>query len=255
MSDGQPPRRRFLKTVSVFAATGFAGCLTRAGSDSPTESKGKTPTPARATTNRPNDVDTQTRVSNNSTESPTEGIDAAPECPDKLFRCQGEPVSVERSFTDPSGYQVGEDDQPDVADGIEYDPSDGTVQIATRVSNGEVVETRTISFEEWARMEATSIGRSAVVEQAEHRSEIEIGGSSIGHPPEWADVEPLCLKLKVSLPDDPDQTKAAMERTISRLAEAAPRAAIVTISLEGDTASQSIPVFTECMVSGKLRLS
>jgi len=250
MTKGKNSRRWFLSAAGALATTGLAGCLSRAETGTPT---GSDPKEARSTD--PTSTDTINRKNaSGETYSPDdapvasgdESITSTSACPDELFRCQGDPVSVERSFTDPPGYQLGQDDQPRVAGGIEYDPSNGAVTIATRASDGEVVETRTITFEEWARMEATSIGLTAAVERADDRGEIDVSGSSIGHPPEWADVDPPCIKLYVSRSDASDRTATTIETRLSRFAETAPGSVHVTVSLEGNATSQRTPVFAQC---------
>jgi hypothetical protein len=154
-------------------------------------------------------------------------------------RCQGDAVSVDRSYTDPEGYQTEGTDQPGVQENIEYFPSNSTVKVASLVSGDTVERIRTVSFEEWGHTQAAMIAHDAVTDAVTGTIEFEFS-SSIGTLPETTDVEPGSVFLNI--PRSGNESDSARSK-LSTLVEVAPKSADVTIHLEGDSYSRSVPVY------------
>jgi len=154
-------------------------------------------------------------------------------------RCQGDAVSVERSYTDPEGYQTEGTDQPGVQENIEYFPSNSTVRVASLVSGDTVERVHTVSFEEWGHTQAASIAHAAVIDAVTGNVEFEFS-SSIGTLPGDSDVEPGSVFL--SVPRSGNGSDSARSK-LPTLVEVAPKSADVTIHLEGDSYSRSVPVY------------
>jgi hypothetical protein len=158
-------------------------------------------------------------------------------------RCQGDAVSVERSYTDPEGYQPEETDQPGVQENIEYFPSNGTVRVASFVSGDTIEAVRTVSFEEWGHTQAASIAHDAVTDAVTGNVEFEFS-SSIGTLPGDTDVEPGSVFLNVPRPGDGADSNPVRSK-LSTLVEIAPKSVDVTIYLKGDSYSRNVPVYAK----------
>jgi hypothetical protein len=154
-------------------------------------------------------------------------------------RCQGDAVSVDRSYTDPEGYQTEGTDQPGVQENIEYFPSNSTVKVASLVSGDTVERTQTVSFEEWGHTQAASLAHDAVTETVTGNIEFEFS-SQMGTLPGTTDVEPGSVFLNV--PRSGNESDSARSK-LSTLVEVAPKSADVTIHIKGDSYSRSVPIY------------
>lgn len=148
-------------------------------------------------------------------------------------RGRGEPISVERSLSDEPGY---EDDR-------EYFPANKTVRYVAATSGGEPVDFETISFEEWAPTKSTEVGMKRVQEVTPTRLGTDEFTAGMGVPPESAQTEGLVIWLTVATRTDDGETISTPTVPLPRLADVAPRSVDVTISIEGDAFSRTVPVF------------
>lgn len=157
-------------------------------------------------------------------------------------RCRGDPVAVERRFTDSAGY----------GDDIEYFPENKTVRFVATRRGDDPVSYDTWSFEEWAAIKAASVGLERVRDATATRLGTDEFGSGWGQPPDSVSVNTLVIKLHVATWIEDGQPISTPTVPLSRLADVAPRSANVTVSLEGDTSSQTVPVFANHVEAARL---
>lgn len=155
-------------------------------------------------------------------------------------RPDGEPVSVDRTITDEPGYEPNN---------LEYFPENGTVRYVKYRSGGEPAGYDTWSFEEWGRIETADAGAARVRTVTARRLGVTGIGGGIATPPEEADTEGLVITVQVSKTLNRDgEVVSWPAATFPALVAAAPRAAEVTLSIEGDTFSRSVPVYARYTV-------
>lgn len=202
-------RRSYVRTLGAVAIGGIAGCLGAYGSAADRESA--SPTDDSPDTPRPRTF--------------------TPAGPD---RAQGEPVSVERTITDEPGYQ----------DGIEYYPSNRTIRFVAARSGGEPVKFGSWTFEEWGRIETAEVGLERARQATAERLGTTQFGSGMGTPPDDAPMEAMVIWLHLSVNKDREGNITGTPTVAySSLIDAAPRSVDVTLTMEGDTFSRSVPVF------------
>lgn len=152
-----------------------------------------------------------------------------------LVRCRGDPVSVDRTITDTPGYE----------DDIEYFPENGTVRfVATRNDKGPV-SFGEWSFERWGALESAGVGLERVRETTATRLGTDEFGSGTAQPPGLFSSNSLVIWLFVSTQVEDGEPVRTPSVLLSQLADVAPRSADVTLSLEGDSYSRTVPVFAK----------
>lgn len=70
-------------------------------------------------------------------------------------------------------------------------------------------------------------------------------GSSMGRGPDWATDDEPVIWVAVATKHGTDDSVKTPEVPLARLADVSPRSVDVTVSLEGDAFSRSVPVFAE----------
>ncbi len=165
----------------------------------------------------------------------TEGTDAKPTedtSRNRPVRCEGTPISVERTITEDSEY----------GDGVEYHPSNETVRFVSSRSGSGQPEYDTMSFEAWGAVTSARVGRSPVSREAASRIDSVTIDSAIGRPPASASVDRPVIWLETDVSDEARSAPA-----VETIADSAPRSAGVTLSFEGETFSRDVPVFARAI--------
>ena len=156
--------------------------------------------------------------------------------PSEPVRCQGEPVSAERSITDEPGYD----------DGVEYFPGNETVRFVAARSGGKPVEFDTWTVEEWGAIESAEVGLERAREVTADRLGTNEFASGVGTPPEATPPEARAISLEVVTELDRDgEVISTSPVSLSQLVEAGPRSVAVTLSLDSRTFERTMPVFAK----------
>lgn len=201
------PRRSYLAAL-VAGTFGVAGCLggSRAGSGPETDRSPTEPLPTEPVTTEP---------------------------PSGPIRCEGEPVTAERTVTDEPGY----------VDDVRYFPGNETLRVVIGRSDDEPVSFSTWSFEKWATFECSEAGLGRARAVTADRLGTNEFGSGIGRPPRSAATSSEVVWLEVSTHVQDDDVVRTPAVSLARLVQTAPRSVEATVSLEGDTFSRTVPVF------------
>lgn len=155
-------------------------------------------------------------------------------------RATGRPVSLDRTVTDEPGYE---------SDGIEYDPEERTVRYVAVTQDGEPVRYDTWSFEEWGRLKGTTRAARRAGEVAADRLEVAALTASQRGPPEGAgSTGPVAVVSTVKSLDRDGEVLDWPVVTFPDLRAAAPRSVDLTLRLEGDTFSRTVPVYARYLV-------
>lgn len=200
------PRRRDVLRVSGLALIGgLAGC-----SQSPGQPSGSNPT---ATPKQ--------------------------EFPGGVFRCQGDPVSVDQSL--PAGEEPAA-----------YFPSNDTVKYRALIGSDHV-EYDTMSFERWTVIQTAEPAQERVLTAVADRIGAEVG-TGLRRAPN-AEGPSLCVWLYVLDPEAIEGTHTPPV-TLQDVVETAPQSAHVTLAVDEETFSQdsvsrAVPVFTEHQAPGR----
>ena len=211
-------RRRALLSALTAAGTAasVAGCLGGTDAGSP---------PA----NDAPPTDSATRDATTDTAHPRSDSPSGP------VRCRGDPVSVERTLSDPPGY----------GDDVEYYPDNGTVRFVSIRSGDEAVRFDEMSFDRWASMQCAEAGLERVRSATADRLGTDEFGSGVGQSPGFLPSNSLVVRLDVATRVGDGETAAPPAVSLSRLADVAPRSVDATVTLEGDAFSRTVPVFAE----------
>lgn len=148
-------------------------------------------------------------------------------------RCRGDPVSVQRAVTDTAGYE----------DNIEYFPSNETVRFVKAKNVDGSLRFGTWSFEQWGSITAAEVGLERVRDVTAERLGTDKFGSSMGTPPDSHPDDQLVIWVEVATRKQNGETVRTPAIPLARIADVAPHSAAVTVSLDGDTFSRSVPVF------------
>jgi len=218
-------RRVFLSTMGVSAAS-MAGCLGRVVGEGRSES-GTGDSGGRT-------GDSRGRTANE------RGSEATP--PAEPVRCRGDPVTVEHAVTDRPGY---EDDR-------EYFPSNETVRFVRSRGPDGPNSFGTVAFTEWASVEAVDAAQERVVAATAGRLDTEAFASSVGRPPESAATDAMAVWVELSTAVGDGTVVETPTVTLSTVADAAPRVADVTVSIDGATYTTTVPVFARHTAGGPL---
>jgi hypothetical protein len=229
------------RTYLAGLCAALAGCTARPSTGGhPTTARLQTPTESTQATRSKTDTKTETRTE---TDIPvqTAPVCTGRECPP--IRGRGEPISIEHTVLDPPGYN----------DGKEYNATSGTVRYVAATSKGEPVKYETISFEKWATIQTAERGSTAAEKTTTAR--LDAGaGIDTGFTTAAADrLDPyvIVISLRTVLERDGEpMSTPAVE--FPALVDEAPRSADVTISLDGDTFSRSVPVYAEAVTLQQL---
>lgn len=224
MQPTPPSRRWFLERVGSLLSVGFlaaaAGCVAGGPtSDEPVRRSATTTSlteqcpPSPAPTSAPNPTD--------------DGQD--------WLRARGNPVTAERSFVDESGYD----------DDFEYFPENGTVRVVTARGGDKPRSFADWSFEEWGKFRAGHIGRERVRTVTAERLGHDNFYSSLGQPPLGATAVGMTITLYASVSDDEPRPTSTPAVGLERLADDAPRSVEVTVSLDGDAFTHTLPVYVD----------
>lgn len=222
-------RRQFLQLVGSTGLLGAAGCLGNSGAG-PSE-QGPDSEPSSSTS----------QSSATATGTGTANVrqwarDADPKVP---TRPNGEPIITEQTITDEPGYE----------DDIEYFPGNQTVRYVKLVSGGEPAAYDTWSFEEWGSIESAEVGAKRAETVTADRLGVEGVGSAISRPPKDAETDELVIMLEVTKTvNNDDEVVNWPVATFPAIKKAAPRSVDVTLTLEGDTVSRTVPVYVRYMV-------
>lgn len=163
--------------------------------------------------------------------------DAEPNGP---VRATGASTTLERTITDKPGYDE---------DNFEYFPQNRTYRYVKARSGGEPVAYDTWSFEKWGRLTTATQGAMRAGTIAANRLGVEDVGSGISSPP--GDPQSTDPSIVVQITKTLDRDGEVIEwpvATFSALKEASPRSVDVTLTLEGDTFSRTVPVYVEYIV-------
>jgi hypothetical protein len=226
-------RRRFLRLLGTAGLVAVAGCLGDTDPEGGQRGEPTAPATGESATPTPGPTETATDA-----EPVREwASDAEPTGP---TRPAGAPVSVERTIADPPGYE---------RDNREYFPENRTMRYAAYVSGGEPAGFDTWSFAEWGRIESASVGGERVRAVTADRLGVEGVGSGVSTPPAGADTEGpvVTVVLSTSLDRDGEVLRWPVA-TFPELVATAPRSVDVTLTIEGDTYSRTVPVYAEYQV-------
>ena len=221
-----PSRRRFLGTLAL-GGVALAGCVNRAPTDSADPSSTGSTTAASTTA-------TGSPPTTTGTATPTDGSVA--DTPDDRgpIRPDGDPVSVERTVTDPD---------------LEYLPERDAVRYPARYKRtgrgpeGQPTRTtiyETTPFEDWAATETASVAAEKVTAVADER----IAGDptlSVGITKRDGEMA-VTAQLTTTLNREGtvvSEPSAGFDRVVA----AVPRAVDATIHFEGQTAERTVPVW------------
>jgi hypothetical protein len=218
-------RRAFLSTVAV-GAVSMAGCLGRAVGDDGSRDGGGSDA-----------ADGDGGESGTVDERGSEGT-----LPADPVRCRSDPVTVEHAVTD----------GPEYDDGREYFPSNETVRFVSSRGPDGPSSFGTVAFEEWASVEALDAAQERVVAATSDRLDTEAFASSIGRPPESAATDAMAVWVELSTAIEDGEVVETPTVGLSTLADAAPRAADVTVSIDGATHTTTAPVFARHTAGGPL---
>lgn len=147
-----------------------------------------------------------------------------------------------RGEADPISTSEMVEDRPGFDDGIEYSPSNGTVRFKA-TGEGQI---GVWSFERWGRFETANVGRDLVHRAVRRALVTHDFGSSVGKPP-VTDIDESPV-ISVYITKEYDRQGCVIDTpsvSFSELAEHTPRSVDVTVTLEGDSYSRSIPVFAK----------
>lgn len=204
-------RRRALSLIGSSAALAVAGCL---GFPEP-EPAGRQPTSSVREWAR----------------------DAEAKAP---VRATGEPVSLDRTVTDDPGYEE---------DGFEYFQDNRTYRYVEARSGGEPVAYDTWPFEKWGRLKSATKGSIYAGTIAADRLDVEGVGNGISSPPDGSAATAPIIGVHVTKTLDREGEVVEWPvATFPDLKEAAPRSVDVTLTIEGDTFSRTVPVYAEYIV-------
>jgi len=241
-------RRRYLRGLGIVAVGGLAGCL-NSGSietdaanqqDDGARSGGESPTRRPATeTHVPA---TPEPVPTNSTEESTAEGTTARSTPTGVgpsadpVRCRGESVTAKRTVEDEPGYE----------DNIRYFPSNSTVRVVTARNADGPLSYETVPFAEWVDWESGDAATEHVRTVIAERLGTDEFGSGYGEAPASADAEEV---VWVSVPPaDTEDGTVTPTVSLTALADAAPRSIDVTVTLEGDERTRTLPVYARHVV-------
>ena len=162
------------------------------------------------------------------------------EYPSEVVRCRGDPVSIEISKTDESGWD----------DSIKYFPSNRTVKcVKTRTGFGGAASFGKKSLKDWARLRALT-GRAR--ERVRVVTRDRLGGEEVyvneGPPPDSADVDSRVLWVSAHATETVDDDIVPAPVSLEAISDAAPKTTRTTVSLDGDTVELAIPVFAQITV-------
>lgn len=206
------------EVLGVLCATGIgaiAGCrrtmLQSPGNTSTATPKPTSQSPEDTATTSPRTTlqspeDTATATPRTTSQSPGGTLTATPRraFPGGVFRCQGDPISVEQSL-------------PDEEKPAAYFPSNDTVAYPALVSGDEIVEYDTMSFERWRVIQTAETAQGAVLTAVQNRVGTAVG-TGLRRAPN-ADGPSLCVWLFVP---DPEATEGTPPVTLHELVERAP---------------------------------
>jgi len=247
-------RRRYLRLLGAVAAGGVAGCLNEQSDGTATaggdgrlgagETGERTPT---ATWTASGVTDEAGSAESSETATPEETTGAAETASgatrtrvgptEQPVRCRGDPVSAERTVVDEPGYE----------DDMRYFSSNSTVRIvATRNADGPV-SYESVPFAEWADWESGEAATERVRAVTADRLDTDEFGSGYGDGPASAETDQV-VWVSVSTRDTDDGTVTPTV-SLPALADAAPRSVEVTVSLEGDERSKTLPVYARHRIS------
>jgi hypothetical protein len=224
-------RRRYLTLLGSLGLAGLAGCLESAETQPQTAPSGGTqqPTPTPARTDEPTPP----------SEVKAWAQQATPTGP---VRGEADPVSVERTIEDEPGYEE---------DNIEYFPENRTIRFVSVRSGGEPAGFDTWTFEEWGSIEAASVGSAYVQQVVADRLNVEALGSAVSRPPDpGTPPYDLVVTLSVDKVLNRQETVVAWPRVrFPDLVDATPRSVDVTLFLEGDRYTRTVPVYASYRVA------
>lgn len=216
-------RRAFLRLLSsggVILTTGCAGTSEpEPGEQGTAEHTVSEPSPT-ATTTVPRRVREWAR-------------DAEPQGP---TRPEGEPASVDQTIIDKPGYNQ---------DNIEYFPENQTVRYV--MGSGEPEEYDTWTFNEWGRIESAEVGTRRTVQVTENRLDVEGLGRGISRPPNESGGVVVFVRIEKMLDRDGNVVSWPVT-TFPDLIEGAPQSVTVTLTIEGDTYTRTVPVYADYSV-------
>jgi hypothetical protein len=221
-----PSRRRFLGALALGGL--LAGCVNRAPSDGSADTGDDTRTaPEPTTTSTPTDSPTATAT-------PTDALAAASEDDRGPLRPEGEPVSVERTVTDPD---------------LDYLPEQDAVRYPAyykttgRGPEGQPTRTtlyETTPFADWAATETASVAADEVDAVAAER----IAGDptlSVGITKREGEMA-VTAELTTTLNRE-GEAVSEPSTDFERIVAAVPRSVEATIHFEGQTATRTVPVW------------
>lgn len=219
-------RRIFLGLLCSGGVLSTAGCVGTSETDTEgrgTESEFTTPEPsATATTSVSQRVREWAR-------------DAEPQGP---TRPNGDSVSAARTITDEPGYTQDE---------LEYFPDNQTVRYVSTYSGGSPSGYDTWTFNEWGRIESAEIGAGRASEVTASRLGVNGVGGGISSPPDDSEGLVVTVRIEKMLDRDGDIVSWPVA-TFPDILEAAPRSVDVTLTIEGDTYTRTVPVYASYSV-------
>jgi hypothetical protein len=154
-------------------------------------------------------------------------------------RAEGEAVIVEETLTDEPGYE----------DEFEYFPNNRTVRVVTATSGGEPTAFESQSFEEWGRTESVELGAERAAAVTASRLDVERILNALTTAPPGAERDGFVIMLTLEKTLDSDgEVMQWPVATFPELTRVAPRSVEVTLSLEGDTVTRTIPAYAEYVI-------
>jgi hypothetical protein len=219
-------RRAFLGLLGSGGVLSTAGCTGTSETD--TEGQGTEP---EFTTPKPSATSTTTvpqRVREWATDAESQ----------EATRPNGAPVSTDRTITDEPGYNQDE---------LEYFPENQTVRYISLRSGGRPAGYDTWTFNEWGRIESAEIGARRASEVTASRLGVEGLGGGMSSPPDESEGLVIIVRIKKVLDRD-GKVVSWPVATFPDLLEAAPRSVDVTLTIEGDTYTRTVPVYASYSV-------
>lgn len=218
-ADGPTTRRRLLEFLGISGVLTTAGCLGGGGSGSTPQEDEDSPT---------------------TTESSAVRQWARQADPEGPVRADGDVVSIEDTRTDEPGYEE---------DGFEYFPENRTVRTVATTSGGEPTSFSTKPFNEWGDIESAEVGATRAAAVTARRLEVDFIANGIGQAPAGAASDEFAIKLEVSKTIGSEgEVESWPVATFPALKQAAPRSVEVTLSVEGDTVSRTVPVYVKYII-------
>jgi hypothetical protein len=212
-------RRELLRLVGVGGVLSTAGCFGTEDTTSTDQAPDESP---------PTGTDTS-RVRQWAREADTEGP----------VRPTGDPVSVEETLSDEPGYE----------DGFEYFPGNRTVRVVTTMSGGEPTGFESRAFDEWGHIESVEVGAERAAAVTARRLEVDRISHGLSRPPPRTERDGLVIRLELSKTlDSEGNVEQWPVATLPDLTRVAPRSVEVTLSLAGDTVTQTIPVYAQYVI-------